>query len=37
MPFGSFEQSQAYFKQTGALDEQPQGFGFLTSMLEAKT
>jgi hypothetical protein len=37
MPFGSFEQSQAYFKHTGALDEQPQGFGFLPSMLEAKT
>jgi hypothetical protein len=36
MPFGSFEQSQAYFKQTGALDEQRLGFGFLPSMLEAK-
>jgi hypothetical protein len=37
MPFGSFEQSLAYFKKTGALDEQPHGFGFLQSMLAAKT
>jgi hypothetical protein len=37
MPFGSFEQSQAYFKRTGALDEQPQGFGFMQSIFETKT
>ena len=37
MPFGSFKQSLAYFKKTGALDEQPQSFGFLQSMLAAKT
>ena len=37
MPFGSFEQSLEYFKKTGALDEQSQSFGFLPSMLGAKT
>ncbi len=36
MPFGSFEQSLAYFKQHGALDEQPQGFGFLPAIMAAK-
>lgn len=33
VPFESFEQSLAYFKQTRALDEQPQGFGFFPAML----
>jgi hypothetical protein len=37
MPFASFEQSLAYFKQSRALDEQPQDFGLLPAMLEAKT
>jgi hypothetical protein len=36
LPFGSFEQSLAYFKQTGALDEQPQNFGFFPAMAEGK-
>jgi len=36
MPFGSFDQSLAYFRKTGALDEQPQGFGLLPTMLETK-
>jgi Fic family protein len=36
MPFGSFEQSLAYFKRHGALDEQPQGFGFLPAIMAAK-
>jgi hypothetical protein len=36
MPFGSFEQSLAYFKKHGALDEQPQGFGFLPAIMAAK-
>lgn len=29
MPFCSFEQSLAHFRQTGALDEQPRGFSLL--------
>jgi hypothetical protein len=37
LPFGSFEQSLKYFKETGALDEQSQGFGILPAMLGAKT
>ena len=37
IPFGSFEQSLVYFKKSGALDEQPQGFGFLPAMLGPKT
>jgi hypothetical protein len=36
MPFGSFEQSLAYFRKSGALDEPPQSFGLLPSMLGAK-
>ncbi|MEI6610833.1 MAG: Fic family protein, partial [Deltaproteobacteria bacterium] len=36
MPFGSFDQSLAYFRKTGALDEQPQGLGLLPTLLEAK-
>jgi hypothetical protein len=36
MPFGSFEQSLAYFRQNGALEEPLPGFGFTPSMLEAK-
>jgi len=37
LPFGSFEQSLKYFKETGALDEQSQNFGFLPAMLGPKT
>jgi len=37
MPFGSFEQSLAYFKKTGALDEPSPGFGLLPAMVEGKT
>ena len=37
LPFGSFEQSLKYFKETGALDEQSQGFGILPAMFGAKT
>jgi hypothetical protein len=37
MAFGSFDQSLAYFKQTKALDDQPQAFGLLPSTLDAKT
>lgn len=33
VPFESFEQSLAYFKQTRALDDQSQGFGFFPAML----
>ena len=35
MSFSSFDHSLAYFRQTGALDEQPQ-VGFLPSLLSAK-
>jgi hypothetical protein len=37
LPFSSFEQSLKYFKETGALDEQSQNFGFLPVMLGPKT
>jgi hypothetical protein len=30
MPFGSFEQTLAYLRKNGALDEQPQGLAFLS-------
>jgi hypothetical protein len=33
MPFGSFEETLAHFRRTGALDEQAQNFGLLSSML----
>ena len=33
IPFGSFEETLAHFRRTGALDDQPQGFGFLPEML----
>lgn len=35
-PFGSFDRSLEYFRKTGALDEQPQGFGLIPSMVQAK-
>jgi hypothetical protein len=37
MPFGSFEQSLAYFRKNGALDEPSLGFGFFPAMVEGKT
>jgi len=30
MPFASFEESHAYFRQTCALDESPSGLGLLS-------
>ena len=37
MPFGSFDQSLEHFKKTGALNEQSQSFGILSSIMAAKT
>lgn len=37
IPFGSFEESLAYFKKTGALSEQSQGFGILPTLIEGKS
>ena len=37
MPFASFEQSLDYFKKTGALNEQTQSFGLLSSIMTPKT
>ena len=37
MPFGSFEQTLAYFRKNGALDEQPQGLALLPTILQAKS
>ncbi len=36
IPFGSFEESLAYFKKTGALSEQSQGFGIVPTLIEGK-
>jgi hypothetical protein len=37
IPFGSFEESLAYFKRTGALSEQSQGYGILPTLIEGKS
>jgi hypothetical protein len=37
IPFGSFEESLAYFKKTGALSEQSQGYGILPTLIEGKS
>jgi hypothetical protein len=35
MPFASFEESHAYFRKTGALDESSSGFGLINYMKES--
>jgi hypothetical protein len=37
IPFGSFEESLAYFKKTGALSELSQGFGIMPTLIEGKS